>query len=114
VRTGASLPRRHLNAAGNSSSAAPIHSVISAGVTHPAGTAAVHDPRIVGSAWRIPRLSRGSGIAAKHSSRLPPLTRCSTAARSAKTAIAASTDDGTFWVPTHWTRNGATNRTKDP
>jgi len=54
------------------------------------------------------------GDRGKHSSRLPPLTRCSTAARSTKTAIAASSDDGTFWVLTHWTRNGATNRTKDP
>jgi hypothetical protein len=33
-------------------------------------------------------------MAAKHSSRLPPLTRCNTAARSTKTAIAASWSRG--------------------
>lgn len=70
-------------------------------VTHPANTAAVHDPRIAASAWRIPRLSRASGIAAKHSSRLPPLTRCSAAACSTTTTIAASSGEGTFWVLTH-------------
>ncbi|MGH3992910.1 MAG: hypothetical protein ACRDSN_10665 [Pseudonocardiaceae bacterium] len=70
-----------------------IQSVISTRVTHPDSTAAVHNPKMVGNPWRIPRLLRGSGTAAKHSSRPPPSppARASSAARSARIASAAAT-----------------------
>ena len=53
--------------ASRSCSAWVTQSVISTRLTHPEATAAVHNPRIVGSEWRTPRLLRGSGTAAMRS-----------------------------------------------
>jgi hypothetical protein len=68
---------------------------MSAKSTCPASTAAVHNPKIVANECRIPRRCRGSPIAAKHSTTLPPLTRPNTAARSINTATAASAGEAT-------------------
>ena len=83
-------------------------------LTCPASTAAVHNPKIVANRWRIPRRRRGSSIAAKHSTTLPPLTCPSTAARSINTATAASAADPTGPVLPDCTCNGAADPTKDP
>jgi len=96
---------------------------MSVSVICPASTAAVPNPRIVASEWRIPRRRRGSGIAAKHSSTLPPLTRANADACSIKTATEASaaparggisTGGGTGGVLTDCTGNGATDSDEGP
>jgi len=56
----------------------------------PDSTAAVHNPKIVESECRTPRLSRESATAAKHSIRPPPPARCNMATRPTSTATATS------------------------
>ncbi len=129
--------RRHPNAASTCGPAALIQAVMSFSSSCPDAAAAVHNPRIVGSACRIPRADRGSVISAKHSNSPRPPARVSTAACLASTATAASADPaateeaaeeaaeeateeatatdsaGDTAGMTDCTRNGATDQAKD-
>jgi hypothetical protein len=70
-------------AASTSCGAASAQAVTSSIAVFPHSTAARHKASTDASGWRIPRGSRGSGIDAKHSSRLPPDAARSDAAREA-------------------------------
>ena len=77
-------------AASASRGAACTQAVTSSIVVHPDSTAAVHSTSTQARECRIPRRSRGSGTAAKHSARHPPDAARSAAAREASSPRASS------------------------
>ena len=87
--------RRHPAAASTCCGAAPIQAVTSSTAVCPHSTAAVHSASTDARECRIPRASRGSGTAAKHSSKFPPDAACRLAARAASSPRASSAAAGT-------------------
>ena len=95
-------------AASISCGAACTHAVTSSIAVFPHSTAAVHKVSRQGRECRIPRQSRGSGIAAKHSARFPPDAAASAAAREASSPRAWPAAAGAGMRD--WTGNGASRQ----
>jgi Pyridine nucleotide-disulphide oxidoreductase len=75
-----------------------IQAVMSSSNTCPDNTIAVHNPKIVGNQWRIPRGSRGSSMAAKHGPQQVDRYRNSQFGHFAAYTNPVATLDGLNWI----------------